>query len=125
MEKKERNYKVTINDVTGSCNTSLFKKMAEKGDLTAEKIIDNVGKIVTITGYACCTINFDEKEFDINYYNTESGLISSGSEIFLESVTDYIGEVNTFKIVKIKTKKGSTYKAVPIIVNDQTGEIEE
>lgn len=121
MAKKERNYNVTITEKYGSCENSLFQKMAEKGDITAERIGDCLGRVIEITGYALCSIKTDDKEFEIGYYATKEGLISSGSSIFYESVTDYIGEVSKFKIVEIKTKKGKTYKAVPIL-EDETEE---
>ena len=90
--------------------------MARKGDLISTKIIDLIGAIVKITGYAICTIETEEKTFDINYYDTEEyGLISSGSSIFADSVLDYYGEVKYFRIKEVKTKKGKTYKAVPIL----------
>ena len=51
----------------------------------------------------------------MNYYSTDEGLISSGSAIFRDSVKDYYGDVDLFKIVSIKTKKGTTYKVTPIL----------
>jgi len=90
--------------------------MAEKGDLTSKKVSELLDSVVSITGYALCNIKSDDKEFDINYFDTkEKGLISSGSEIFTESVIDYFGEVKQVRIVEIKTKKGKTYKAVPML----------
>ena len=81
---------------------------------------------VKITGYAKCNIVTDEKNFDIYYFDTEEhGLISSGSEIFAESVTDYYGEVENVRLTEVKTKKGKTYKAVPVLGNEKTNKKEE
>lgn len=126
MEKTNKKpYEVTIKNAVGSCNTNLFKKMASKGDITAEKIEDVIGKVVEITGYAICNIKTDDKEFELGYFATDQGIISTGSQVFLESVEDYFGDedVSLFKIVKIKTKKGSTYKVSPVLTDKDTGEV--
>lgn len=118
MEKKKK-YEVTIKEVNGSCDSNLFKKMAQKGDITSVKVQDMIGKVVNITGYAVCHIVTDEKEFDMGYYATDEGIISTGSEVFKESVEDYVGDVNLFKIVSLKTKKGTTYKVSPILIDNE------
>lgn len=111
-----RKYEVTVIEKKGTCDNTLFEKMAKKGDLTAIKLSEILNVEVKITGYAKCHIVTDEKEFDMNYFDTEEyGLISSGSEIFTESVTDYYGEVESVRLVEVKTKKGKTYKAVPVL----------
>lgn len=116
MGKETRKYEVTVLEKKGTCDNSLFEKMAKKGDLTAIKLAEILNVEVKITGYAKCHIITDDKEFDINYFDTEEyGLISSGSEIFTESVTDYYGEVESVRLVEVKTKKGKTYKAVPVL----------
>ena len=121
METKK--YEVTVNEKKGTCDNELFEKMAKKGDLTAIKLSELVGVEVKITGYAKCHIVTDEKEFDINYFDTEEyGLVSSGSEIFIESVVDYFGEVESVRLVEVKTKKGKTYKAVPVLGNSKKEE---
>ena len=124
MEKKEtKKYEVNVLEKKGSCDNTLFEKMAKKGDLTSVKVSELIGVEVKITGYAKCHIVTDEKEFDLNYFDTEEyGLISSGSEIFTESVEDYFGEVENVRLTEIKTKKGKTYKAVPILVNNKKKE---
>lgn len=108
-------YEVTIESAWGSCDTELFKKMAKKGDISASKISDFVDKVVTITGWAVANIKTDDKEFTLTYYATEEGYFSTGSEYFSESLEDYLDETHVFKILKVKTKKGFTYKASPII----------
>lgn len=116
-----KKYEVTVNMKVGTCDNSLFEKMAKKGDITAIKLSDIIGKVVHITGYADCTIETDEKTFDISYYDTEEyGLFSSGSEIFSESVSDYYNEVEKVRLTEVKTKKGKTYKAVPILEKETT-----
>ena len=118
-----RKYEVTVNEKKGSCDNALFEKMAKKGDLTAIKLSELVGVEVKITGYAKCHIVTDEKEFGINYFDTEEyGLVSSGSEIFTESVVDYFGEVESVRLTEVKTKKGKTYKAVPVLGNNKKEE---
>lgn len=118
-----RKYEVTINEKKGTCDNALFEKMAKKGDLTAIKLSELVGVEVKIKGYAKCHIVTDEKEFDINYFDTEEyGLVSSGSKIFTESVVDYFGEVESVRLTEVKTKKGKTYKAVPVLGNNKKEE---
>ena len=115
MEKETRKYEVKVIEKKGTCDNNLFEKMAKKGDLTSVKVSELIGVEVKITGYAKCHIVTDDKEFDINYFDTEEyGLISSGSEIFTESVEDYFGEVESVRLTEVKTKKGKTYKAVPV-----------
>ena len=118
-----RKYEVTVNEKKGTCDNALFEKMAKKGDLTAIKLSELVGVEVKIKGYAKCHIVTDEKEFVVNYFDTEEyGLVSSGSEIFTESVVDYFGEVESVRLTEVKTKKGKTYKAVPVLGNNKKEE---
>lgn len=119
-----KNYTVEIIEAKGACDTALFKKMASAGDITSSRINDMIDKIVKINGYALCHITAGEKDFDINYYSTTEGIISSGSEVFKNSVLNYINEDVYVRICKLKTKKGVTYKVSPILVNEETGEVE-
>ena len=112
----EKKYIVTVESKVGTCDNNLFEKMAKKGDITAIKLNEIIGKVVHITGYASCKIETEDKTFNITYYDTEEyGLFSSGSEIFEESVGDYFNEVEMVRLTEVKTKKGKTYKAVPIL----------
>ena len=114
MEQKK--YEVTVLKKKGTCDNALFEKMAKKGDITAVKVTELIGSEVKIVGYAKCNIVTDNKNFDINYFDSEEyGLFSSGSEIFAESVIDYFGEVDKVRLQEVKTKKGKTYKAVPVL----------
>lgn len=118
-------YEVIVNDTYGTCNSELFKKMAKKGDITADRVKNVVDKVFKITGYAMCNIVTDDKNFNVIYYATDTGFISSGSEILFDSVSDYIGDTDTFRIKEVKTRKGTTYKAVPIFTDVDTGEVFE
>lgn len=122
MAKK---YEVTIKESKGSCTKPLFEKMVKNGDITAEKISDVVGKVVKIDGFADCHVVAGDKEFDITYYATSDGLISSGSEVFKQSVLNYMDENVMCKIMKIKTNKGTTFKCSPILVDDESGEVQD
>lgn len=115
---ENKKYEVKVLTKEGSCDNELLEKMAKKGDITSIKIADVLGKVVKIVGYAYCEIKTEEKTFNILYIDTEEyGLISSGSEIFKESVEDYYGDVEYVRLKEIKTRKGKTYKAVPVLGN--------
>lgn len=116
MDEQKRTYKVEILEKKGTCESEIFELMAKNGDLTSQKLADMIGAQVKITGYAVCHITTDDKDFSVTYFDTEEyGLISSGSEIFLESVITYFGKVDKVILTQIKTKKGKTYKAVPVL----------
>lgn len=118
-------YEVNVKEVYGTCDSELFKKMAKKGDITSDRVKNVVDKVFKITGYAICNIITDDKNFDVIYYATDTGFISSGSEILFNSVKDYIEDTDTFRIKEVKTRKGTTYKAVPIFTDIDTGEVFE
>lgn len=123
MEKSTKKYVVTVKEKKGSCDNALFEKMAKNGDITSIRIHELINTEVKIIGYAKCNIETDDKNFDINYFDTEEyGLVSSGSEVFAKSVETYYGEVKIVRITEIKTKKGKTYKAVPVL-NSNKGTI--
>ena len=110
--------KVELTKTVGTCGSDIFKKMLEGGDLQADKIANLVDSVVVINGYAKCHIITDDNEFDVNYFATDDGFFQTGSNWFLESVERYYESVNKFKISKIKTSKGSTYKAVPVLASE-------
>lgn len=110
-----RKYEVQVKEMKGTCDSPIFRKMAMAGDITADKLADHIGEVTDINGYALCHIVTNEKEFDMNYYSTGNGFIQSGSEVFASSVANYFGEVENFKIIEVKTKKGKTYKVSPIL----------
>lgn len=113
----DNKYKVELIETIGSMNSPIFKKMAERGDITSTKLEEVIGATVEINGYAWCKIKTTDKEFNMGYYSTDLGIISTGSEIFKESVKDYFDDVKKFNIVKIKTSRGSTYKVSPVLEN--------
>lgn len=117
MEKNK--FKVEIVEAKGACNSEIFKKMASNGDLQAEKVTDNIGKVIKLTGYAICNVTTPEKEFEMGYYSTSEGILSTGSMVFKSSVEEYYGDIDTFKIVSLKTKKGTTYKVTPVLLNNE------
>ena len=108
-------YEVTIKKAYGSCDSELFKKMVKRGDLQATKIKDAVGGKYKFTGYADCSVKTKDKKFDITYYATDDGFISSGSQIFKDSVEAYISDNLKLKIESKTTENGTTFKAVPIL----------
>ena len=117
-------FEIEIKETKGACDNQLFKKMIMKGDIKAEKVSDYVDKVVNIYGYAKTHIKTDDKDFDLNYFMDDKGLVlSSGSEYFLQSVIDYFDDCSTFRIVEIKTKKGKTYKVMPCIENKKSGKV--
>lgn len=119
-------YEVSIKNAKGTCENSLFSKMAKNGDIQAKKVTEVIGEVVTIKGYAVCNIQTEDKNFDITYFDTkELGLISSGSEIFANSVFEYYGEVEKVRIVEVKTRKGKTYKAQPILEEKESEKTED
>ena len=123
MEEQTRNYKVEILEKKGTCEDELFEIMAKNGDITSQKLADMIGCQVKITGYAICHITTDDKDFSITYFDTdEYGLISSGSQVFLESVISYFGKVDKVILTEIKTKKGKTCKAVAVLTRKKKEE---
>ena len=110
------NYKVEIEKAVGSCDSNIFKKMASKGDVNAISITGLVGEVVQVSGYAKVHITTKDKDFETYYIATYDGRVfSTGSEYFIESLADYLDDVTTFRIVEVKTKKGKTYKASPVL----------
>lgn len=124
--EENKNYLVKVEEKAGTCDTELFETIAKNGDITAVKVTELLSSQVKITGYAKCSIQTAEKTFDMCYYDTEEyGLISSGSEIFFKSVKTYFGKVENVRLTEIKTKKGKTYKAVPVLGNSVEEKKEE
>ena len=121
-ETTKKKYEVRIVNSEGSCKNPIFEKMATKGDITASGgVKDFINEVVNVKGYADCHITTSEKEFDLLYLDTDMGYISTGSMVFHDSFSDYYDDgVRKFRIVSVKCKKGTTYKAVPILVSDET-----
>ena len=118
MAKKEnnKNFEITLINAEGTCDTSLFKKMISKADVTSTAITELVGKIFTPTGSANVHIKTTEKEFDRLLIDTkEYGIIHTSSTVFEDGFSDYRGECDKMRIVGVKAKLGTCYKCVPVI----------
>ena len=124
MAKKEnnKNFEITLINAEGTCDTSLFKKMISKADVTSTPITELVGKVFTPTGSGNVHIKTTEKEFDRLLIDTkEYGIIHTSSTVFEDGFTDYRGECDKMRVVGVKAKLGTCYKCVPVI----TAESEE
>ena len=124
MTKKDnnKNFEITLINAEGTCDTTLFKKMINKADVTSTPITELVGKTFTPTGSANVHIKTTEKEFDRLLIDTkEYGVIHTSSSVFEHGFSDYRGECYSMRIVGVKAKLGTCYKCVPII----TAESEE
>ena len=118
MTKKEniKNFEITLINAEGTCDTTLFKKMINKADVTSTPITKLVGNIFTPTGSANVHIKTTEKEFDRLLIDTrEYGIIHTSSSIFEDGFDDYRGECDKMRIVGVKAKLGTCYKCVPVI----------
>ena len=118
MAKKEnnKNFEITLINAEGTCDTSLFKKMINKADVTSTPITKLVGNIFTPTGSANVHIKTTEKEFDRLLIDTrEYGIIHTSSIVFEDGFSDYRGECDKMRIVGVKAKLGTCYKCVPVI----------
>ena len=123
-----KKFEVTVQKKVGSFDSPLFEKMVKRGDVASNSISNFINKKITIKGYSECTIETDDRKFTIFYFDTdEYGIISTGSEIFLNSVIDYlIDDIRNYRIVEIKTRKGKTYKAVPVLtIKEEQEELKE
>ena len=117
MATNKKTYNVEILEAQGTCDSDMFRLMAQEGDLNATKIKELLGNQVEITGYAVVHITTDEKDFEVMYIDTaEYDLVSAGSEIFRDSVKKYYEKgIRKFALKEIATKKGKTYKATPVL----------
>ena len=118
MAKKEnnKNFEITLINAEGTCDTSLFKKMINKADVTSTPITKLVGNIFTPTGSANVHIKTPEKEFDRLLIDTrEYGIIHTSSSVFEEGFSDYRRECDKMRVVGVKAKLGTCYKCVPVI----------
>ena len=118
MAKKEnnKNFEITLINAEGTCDTTLFKKMISKSDVTSTPITKLVGNTFTPTGSANVHIKTTEKEFDRLLIDTkEYGIIHTSSSVFEDGFNDYRGECDKMRIVGVKAKLGTCYKCVPVI----------
>lgn len=112
-----------IGEPTGALNNDLFRILVSKGDVTSTAITELVDERLTINGTCAVHVATDEKEFNLEYYNTiEKGIVHCGGDtLFSESYSDYSEYTDTFIVKKVKCKMGSAYKAVPVMENIYTG----
>lgn len=116
--QKTKKYVVTLNEVSGTLDKDLFKKMASKGDITSVSVAEVVGQEITVTGTASATIETNEKTFNMSYFNTEEyGIVHcGGGTLFDESLSGYMADgVSKFRVNFVKCKMGTGYKAVPVL----------
>lgn len=117
-----KKYEVTIiNEPTGVLNSDLFRLMASNGDITSTPVTELVDETLTINGECSVHVVTDEKEFNLEYFNTkEHGIVHcGGGTLFEKSHSDYKEYTDTFIVKKVKCKMGSAYKAVPVMDNIQ------
>ena len=123
MKKADnKNFEITLNSAEGTCDTTLFKKMINKADVTSTPITELVGKVFTPTGSAEVHVKTTDNEFDRLLIDTkEYGIIHTSASVFEDGFSDYRGECDSMRIVGVKAKLGTCYKCVPVI----TAESEE
>lgn len=122
-----KKYEVTIlREPTGALDNDIFRIMVSKGDITSTPITELVNKRLTINGTCSVHVVTDEKEFNIEYYNTiEKGIVHCGCDtLFTESYSDYSEYTDSFIVKKVQCKKGSSYKAVPVMENIHAADAE-
>lgn len=127
MAKKEnnKNFEITLINAEGTCDTTLFKKMISKADVTSTPITELVGKTFTPTGSANVHIKTTKKEFDRLFIDTkEFGIIHTSSSVFEDGFADYRGECDKMRVVGVKAKLGTCYKCVPVITAESEEDIE-
>lgn len=115
-----KKYEVSIISApTGALDNDLFRVMVSKGDITSTPVTELVDEKLTINGTCSVHVITDEKEFNLEYFNTiEKGIVHcGGGTLFDESYSDYKDYTNTFIVKKVKCKMGSAYKAVPVMGN--------
>lgn len=122
-----KKYEVTIlGEPTGALNNDLFRVMVSKGDITSTPITELVNERLIINGTCAVHVVTDEKEFNLEYYNTiERGIVHSGGDtLFTETYNDYSEYTDSFIVKKVKCKMGSAYKAVPVMETIHTTDTE-
>lgn len=114
-------YKVDVEEKTGTCESPIIVKMLKNGDIAFIKLENIINEKIYVTGYMIYTGTYIDNATNTNITNkyllvaTNIGYIRTGSNIFLDTFLDYIGEVQEFYIRTVKTKLGCTYKPEPIL----------
>lgn len=115
-----------LGEPTGALDNDLFRVIVSKGDITSTPITELVNERLTINGTCAVHVVTDEKEFNLEYYNTiEKGIVHCGGDtLFTESYSVYSRYTDTFIVKKIKCKMGMAYKAVPVMETFHTTDTE-
>lgn len=116
--QETKKYVVTLNEVSGTLDNEIFKKMASKGDITSVSVSELINMTITVTGTAEATIETDKSNFKMSYFNTEEyGIIHCGGKtLFDESLSDYMADgISKFRVISVKCKNGTGFKAVPVL----------
>lgn len=117
-------YKVDVEEKKGTCEAAIILKMLKNGDIAFIKLEDIINEKIYVTGYMIYKGTNIDTITGISSTNkyllvaTNIGYIRTGSNIFLDTFLDYIGEVQEFYIRKIKTQLGCTYKPEPVIYQE-------
>ena len=116
-------FNVEVKNVSGTCDSELFKLMASKGDITSISVSGLVNNEFTVKGYAEATVTTDERTVERLYIDTEEfGLIHTSSDTFKKGFNDYVVYTSTMRIVGVKAKLGTCYKCVPVLNKVETKE---
>ena len=109
-------FNVEVKNVSGTCDSELFKLMASKGDITSISVSELVNNEFTVKGYAETVVTTDERTVERLYIDTEElGLIHTSSDTFKKGFKDYVVYTSTMRIVGVKAKLGTCYKCVPVL----------
>lgn len=118
-ENKKKIYEVTVKTMSGTLDYDIFRKMASNGDITSTSVAELVDAKISITGRATAHIKTEDKEFDMAYFDTnEYGIINCGEgTLFDKSYNAYKDDTEYYRVIKIKCKLGTAFKAVPVMTN--------
>ena len=109
-------FKVEVKNVSGTCDSELFKLMASEGDITSISVSELVNNAFTVKGYAEALVTTDDRTVKRLYIDTkEFGLIHTSSDTFKKGFKTYVVYASTMRIVGVKAKLGTCYKCVPVL----------
>ena len=109
-------FNVEVKNVSGTCDSELFKLMTSKGDITSISISELVNNEFTVKGYSEAVVTTDDRTVKRLYIDTEEfGLIHTSSDTFKKGFKTYVDYTSTMRIVGVKAKLGTCYKCVPVL----------
>lgn len=109
-------FNVEVKNVSGTCDSELFKLMASEGDITSISVSELVNNEFTVNGYAEAVVTTDERTVKRLYIDTkEFGLIHTSSDTFKKGFKTYVVYGSKMRIVGVKAKLGTCYKCVPVL----------